>query len=90
MDRRPQPLTTQRLHSKSEKKPIADSLSLADLLQANLTSELPSSPRFNLKRPGEQNAFLWSLDRGFIENTKISFHSTVILQDKKTWLVEFL
>jgi hypothetical protein len=38
------------------------------------TSELSSSPRFNLKRPREQNAFLWSLARGVIENTKITVH----------------
>jgi hypothetical protein len=54
-----------------------------------ITSELSFSPRFNLKRPREQNAFLWSLDRGVTEKTKNKVYLTVTLLDNKTWLAEF-
>jgi hypothetical protein len=53
------------------------------------TSELPSSPRFNLKRRREQKAFLLNLNRSVFEKSKITVHLIVILLDNKTWLVDF-
>jgi hypothetical protein len=53
------------------------------------TRKFSSSPRFNLKRPREQNTFLWNLNKFLIENTKITFYLTVILLDNKMWLVHF-